>query len=345
MAPPKDASSKAEMKAKQKLVEDKTFGLKNKNKSTKVSKYVSQVEQSILGQKKRSDEAAKAAQDRAKKEEEEKSRELSQLMKPVIVQPKIPFGTDPKSVLCVHFKAGCCSKGDKCKFSHDLGIERKMAKPDIYTDARDAADPSKQADTMDSWDQTKLEQVIAKKHGMKPATDIVCKHFIEAVENSRYGWFWECPNGGDRCHYRHALPPGYVLRSKGKSVTLDSNDASGEGTISLEEFLEEERRRLGDNLTPLTVESFAAWKQAKKEKALQEEQSRLRALETQKKGVLASGRDLFLLQPDLFQADDEEALEIDYTAREEEVDIIVSDESLFSLELGTAGLSLSSDSE
>jgi hypothetical protein len=34
-------------KQKQKLVEDKTFGLKNKNKSAKVNKYVQQVQQQV----------------------------------------------------------------------------------------------------------------------------------------------------------------------------------------------------------------------------------------------------------------------------------------------------------
>lgn len=31
------------------------------------------------------------------------------------------------------------------------------------------------------------------------------------MESSKYGWFWECPNGGKKCHYRHALPPGTAL--------------------------------------------------------------------------------------------------------------------------------------
>jgi len=45
---------------------------------------------------------------------------------------------DPKSVLCVFFKQGMCQKGDKCKFSHDLEIERKAEKKNIYVDKRDA---------------------------------------------------------------------------------------------------------------------------------------------------------------------------------------------------------------
>ena len=30
-----------------------------------------------------------------------------------------------------------CSKGDKCKFSHDLSLERKSEKRSVYVDNRD----------------------------------------------------------------------------------------------------------------------------------------------------------------------------------------------------------------
>ena len=57
----------------------------------------------------------------------------------------------------------------------------------------------------------KLREVVLSKHGNpKTTTDKVCKYFIEAVENAKYGWFWVCPNGGDQCKYKHSLPPGYV---------------------------------------------------------------------------------------------------------------------------------------
>lgn len=45
-------------------------------------------------------------------------------------------GVDPKSILCQYFKAGTCQKGAKCKFSHDLNIERKSEKIDLYSDNR-----------------------------------------------------------------------------------------------------------------------------------------------------------------------------------------------------------------
>ena len=56
--------------------------------------------------------------------------------------------------------------------------------------------------------------------------------------NSRFGWFWECPNGGEKCQYRHALPAGFVLKSQRKAL----EDAEKANTISLEEFLEVEVR-------------------------------------------------------------------------------------------------------
>lgn len=45
-------------------------------------------------------------------------------------------GVDPKSVLCAFFKQGQCTKGDKCKFSHDLTIERRGEKRNIYEDKK-----------------------------------------------------------------------------------------------------------------------------------------------------------------------------------------------------------------
>lgn len=118
---------------------------------------------------------------------------------------------DPKTVLCQFFKAGYCEKGKKCKFSHDKDIGRKNQKKDLYEDTRDKENEEKQKDDMVNWDEEKLNAVITSKHGNpKTTTDKVCKFFIEAVENSKYGWFWTCPNGGDKCMYKHSLPPGLV---------------------------------------------------------------------------------------------------------------------------------------
>ena len=47
-----------------------------------------------------------------------------------------------------------------------------------------------------------------------PDTIITCLHFLEAVEDDKFGWRWECPMGGEKCMYRHQLPDGYVIKSK-----------------------------------------------------------------------------------------------------------------------------------
>ena len=69
-----------------------------------------------------------------KKLEEEQAKELASLFGMAIKQPKVPPGVDPKSIVCEFFRANQCTKGFKCKFSHDLNVERKGAKLDLFQD-------------------------------------------------------------------------------------------------------------------------------------------------------------------------------------------------------------------
>ncbi|KZS92559.1 hypothetical protein SISNIDRAFT_442448 [Sistotremastrum niveocremeum HHB9708] len=297
--PPKQKPQASSSKVK----EDKTFGMKNKNKSAQVKKQVQQIQQqaSQAGKNKEAiaKEREKELREKAKLDEEKRKKEEAALFKPVQTQ-KVPFGVDPKSVLCAFFKAGNCDKGSKCKFSHDMNVNRKVEKSNIYTDARD----EKMADTMDKWDEAKLRSVVLSKAGNpRTTTDIVCKYFIEAIETEKFGWFWECPNG-ESCQYRHALPPGFVLKSQKKAM----DEAAKANTISLEEFLEVERHKLGSNLTPVTKESFAVWKKTRMDKKEAENEA-LRKVKDQQaaagKNVGMSGRDLFAYNPEWFVDEDE----------------------------------------
>jgi hypothetical protein len=261
--PPKSSSQKNGkilQKEKKKIIEDKTFGLKNKNKSKKVEKFVQKLEQNITNNMGTNTVNVK----QKKKEEQKVKEELAQLFKPVQVinAQKVAVGVDPKSVVCMFFKVGQCTKGKNCKFSHDLELERKTEKINLYTDVRDEDD--KLQDTMDTWDQNKLESVVNSKehgHGQRCKSDIVCRYFLEAIEQRQYGWLWECPNGADKCQYRHALPPGYILKTmKNKEEEAEVDE------ITLEDFLETERHKLQGPLTPITETSFAKWKEEKKKK-------------------------------------------------------------------------------
>ncbi|SCU94100.1 LAFA_0F19856g1_1 [Lachancea sp. 'fantastica'] len=250
--PPKK-SNKQQQPAKKKDNVDKTFGMKNKNRSTKVQKYIQQVQTQT--DPKKEEMKRKKAEEKARKEQEEAERRA--LFNPAMDQ-SIRAGVDPKTVLCAMFKIGNCNKGARCKFSHDLNVGRRVEKKDLYQDVR----TEKEEDTMESWDEEKLRSVILSKHGNpKTTTDKVCKFFIEAVENGKYGWFWVCPNGGDKCMYRHSLPEGFVLKTK-EQKRLEKEALDLQPKITLEEFIETERGRLDRaKLTPITVANFAEWKQ------------------------------------------------------------------------------------
>ncbi|CAH2981490.1 unnamed protein product [Chilo suppressalis] len=297
------ASKKTEQKKKEKVIEDKTFGLKNK-KGAKQQKFIQQVEKQV---KSGGIHPAKPMEDKKKDKEQKlkEQKELALLFKPVQIQ-KVEKGTDPKSVVCAFFKQGQCFKGDKCKFSHDLTIERKAEKRSLYVDMRD------DDDNMDNWDEAKLQEVVEKKHGegnkQRPSTDIICKHFLEAVEKSKYGWFWECP-AGTKCIYRHALPAGFVLKRDKKKMEEKKNE------ISLVDLIERERAALGSNQTKITLETFLAWKKKKiKEKleALAQAEEQRRSDFKAGRAVGLSGREMFSFDPALAaDADDgDEAVDL-----------------------------------
>jgi len=71
-----------------------------------------------------------------KAEDQKEKTELNSLFRPVQTQ-KVSSGADPKSVLCIFYRQGQCTKGDKCKFSHDLSLEQKSEKKSVYIDSRD----------------------------------------------------------------------------------------------------------------------------------------------------------------------------------------------------------------
>lgn len=299
--PPKKSnkpSSNQVKKAKDKIVEDKTFGLKNKNKSKKVQQYVNQVKQQADAKMAKYEKGKEEARLKrlAAKEEQKQQEMMNQLIKVAIEPPVLAPGVDPKSVFCPYFKAGQCARGDRCKYSHDESSSRKGAKLDIYQDRRDAKE------TSEGWDDDKLRSVVQEKHsGQKCLSTIICKYFLEAVRQKKYGWFWECPNG-ETCHYRHALPPGFVLEEK-----KVSNPDDEEEVTPLEEILEMELAKLSGQGTPVTEDRFKEWnttrKKRKDEKMAAEKVARDKELAAGRAANL-TGRELLQFRPELFLDED-----------------------------------------
>ena len=252
---------------------------------------------------------------------------------------------DPKSVVCEFFRKGTCAKarpsqtqtqatchacahpltrasfcrrscallqGFKCKFSHDLAVERKGAKIDLFSDRREGGGDDE--GTMEDWDQEKLEAAIARKHGTdnhNRPTEINCKHFLEAIEKKQYGWFWVCPAGGSECKYRHALPPGYVLKSQIKALAAEA----AANKMDIVDEIEAARASVAA-VTPVTEAVFAAGKA--KRAALTAADKAVAAAERHKAGRL-SGRELTELGGFTFE-DDLEAGDSSSYAREDDME-------------------------
>ncbi|CAL1548078.1 unnamed protein product [Lymnaea stagnalis] len=336
---PNEPSKKTDQKKKEKVIEDKTFGLKNK-KGAKQQKFIKNVTQQVAhgNQKASKLEAQLLAEKTTKKDEKKKlQEEINALFKPVA--QTVAKGVDPKSVLCAFFKQGQCTKGDKCKFSHDLTIERKGEKRNIYEDKKD---------TMENWDEAMLEDVINKKHAesdsAKLKTAIICKFFLDAVESEKYGWFWECPNGL-KCIYRHCLPPGFTLKK-------DQKKDDKENQISIEELVETERAALGSNVTRVTLETFIKWKERKKREKIEKhmaDQEKKKADYKAGRTVGISGRQMFEFNPDLILGDDDEAQEgdIEREREEDEVDdtniVDITDSHWVAVEVDNTGTQAAAD--
>lgn len=271
--------------------QDKTFGLKNK-KGAKTQKYIQHIQKNTLGNlQKKNDQPNK------KEEKKKELAELNTIFRPVQPIQKVEAGVNPKSVLCAFFKQGTCTKGDKCKFSHDMSLERKSATRNYYETEKE--------DKMENWDDEKLKEVVEKKHAEADKknvnkTDIICKYFLDALENSKYGWFWECPNGGEKCIYKHVLPVGYTLKRDLKKEKKEE--------ISIEDLVERERAALGYDLPKINLASFTAWKKRKieeKKAKAQEEADKRKADFKAGKSVALSGREMFTFNPDLIAEEGE----------------------------------------
>mmetsp|Transcript_7887 Transcript_7887/g.11968 ORF Transcript_7887/g.11968 Transcript_7887/m.11968 type:complete len:370 (-) Transcript_7887:32-1141(-) len=285
------ASQKTQQKQKQKLIEDKTFGLKNKNRSKKVQEYVQQVKKQVNYGHTKQKRSKQPNVSKAQQEQERKER-LALMYKKVVKNTGGPPKNQEKlkKKPCNLFAKGQCRKGRACPYSHD--VEGPTEAFNLYVDHRGSA---------------------------APKSDIVCKHFLDAIEKKKIGWRWECPQG-KKCQYAHKLPKGYVLADEFKPVNPLT------GTLTLEEELEQERRALSGKGTPVTLERFLEWRKKKRaeRKAKKEEEERGASSSSGSHGSdgqnkSMSGRQMFVFRPELF-VDDDDADDLNEYEREDDSD-------------------------
>ena len=304
MAKKKNKAEKKEKEIK-KYVKDKTFGMKNKKKSQKVNKMI----KGIAAQNKGGYEKLQAEKFNEKKKQKEIEKE-KKFMGSVFANGVVSRGGGGKGKskgkpICQFFKAGLCTKGKKCKYSHDLEAEKKETvasdKIDLFTDQRDGGIENE--DTMDSWNQQKLEEAVnynAKKYSAPTQTSIICKFFLTAVEKMTYGWFWKCPNGFG-CRFRHALPKGYKFKPKLKP----GQEAPKVDTeLQMIREIDEQRGNLESaKCTPVTEALFMKWVAKRREKKKRERDERIKKF-LKERGIkikkFVTGKQLFEKNQGLF---------------------------------------------
>jgi len=174
--------------------------------------------------------------------------------------------------------------------------KKKQAQPDLYIDIRAQRKNSTFVDNPDLN---------------------TCDHYLLAAEESRLGWFWMCPNGGD-CAYRHALPEGLELS---KRVYTDEEP---EDTRTLEEIIDERRENLQrDEGVKITLEIFMTWKAMKLDEEakqrLKDEHERNRKVKAGK--LKETGKEIFMKNiaiTDEGEAEDDEAFDLTALRRQKQ---------------------------
>ncbi|MES1921662.1 hypothetical protein MHBO_003191 [Bonamia ostreae] len=245
---------------------DKTFGMKNKKgkkaatfiKNIKGSQNNSQQYKEEQERKREIDRQKSREQERLKKIELEK-KEAEQKAAQELIEKEAK-----KKILCSLFVKGDCRSGAECDYLHDWSKIDKTEKIDPYTDPR--------IDT----------QFYPSDKAM------MCRHFLESLKQKKYGFFWVCPNKGQKCQYKHFLPRGYMLPSDKKASMDDGGDRE-----TIEDIVDMQRNELLETMvepTKITLSVLLEWQ---KDNAKSDLTSRRKKLENEKKSEL-SGKEYFL---------------------------------------------------
>jgi len=275
---------------KEKIAVDKTFGLKNKNKSKVVQKYIKNIVQNTSGQTNR-------ATNEEKKEKEAKAKQQANS---ALMASLFNMQTDKKGRAYDPKAKAAAKKAEEEALAAGRKVKDEIKKDIIEGIANTIrlTDPKKGI-RMSELGGHPIIQALKTKHADTFKT-IQLLLFIKAHEKV----FWlddeDSTNPIIRCQ-----------------EDVDAEVAPDERP--LEEIIEEKRRNLTGAGTPVTPETFKAWKEKKaKEKAEREEREKA---EEKKKAKCAtavmSGRELFSYDASLFKDDDEAMSDTDLQNRED----------------------------
>jgi len=290
MAP--KANDKARKEAKEKIAVDKTFGMKNKNKSKQVQKYIKQITSNLTGQSNKQEQDT-----RREKEQKEAEMKKKALMASLFNQQTDKKGRafDPVAKKIAKQKEeDAIAAGKKMKEEDKKKIIEGVANSIRLTDPKGVR--------MSELGGHPIIQALKDKMADVWRT-LSLLLFIKAND----AVFWVSDEEDNNP----------IIRCK---EDVDAEVAPDERPI--EEILEERRAALPPGGTPVTAASFQAWKEKKEAERLAEVEEKRKEREGKNKGkglVGMSGRDLFTYDSTLFvDADDEGAVDADAYERDED---------------------------
>jgi len=193
MGPPNkkkaQVSKKASQKQKEKQIDDKTFGLKNKNKSKKVQQQISSIQRNILNsgdpKQRKLDEQRRSAKAGAKARKEAANKERDALFGDALLAVKKKTSTKTKSTVEA-IGRDVAEEGKKSGTSHAMKLMYQMDAKEA--EEKLASDPSyvrTLEDELESQRQAKLLEL--EKSGKKgtPITEETFKKWLNAKKLKR----------------------------------------------------------------------------------------------------------------------------------------------------------------
>jgi len=285
--PPKAA--KSAQKEKEKIAVDKTFGMKNKNKSKVVQKYIKSITNNVLG----APPGGKEQQQRAEKEAKQKEVAKAALLNSLFNQ-----ATDKKGRAFDPAAKKKAKQEEEEAVAAGKKLNDELRKEIIEGIANTIRLTNPKGIRMSELGGHPIIHALKDKHA-DTFKNLSMLLFIKANDKV----FWvddaESTNPTIRCQ-----------------DDVDAEIAPDERPI--EDIIEERRAALGPGGTPVTLDTFKAWKMKRENDRLAEVEEKVK---DQKKagGKLTglSGRDLFTFDASLFVDDDDAASEAEYDERSE----------------------------
>lgn len=288
MAPKAD---KAKMKEKEKIAVDKTFGMKNKNKSKAVQKYIKSITQNVVGAPKGGLEEQKRIEKAAKDKEVAKSALMNSLFN---------MSTDKKGRAFDPVAKKKAKQAEEEALAAGKKLKEELRKEIIEGIANTIRLTNPKGIRMSELGGHAIMTALKEKHA-DTFKILSLLGFIKANDET----FWV--EDAESCNP--------ILRCQ---ADVDAEVAPDERPI--EEIIEEKRRALPPGGTPVTLDTFKAWKERREAERLAqvEADSKEKAKKTGAKGLVGmSGKDLFTFDASLFVDDDGAASAEEYDERSE----------------------------